>query len=392
MRVLIAGGGVAALETALALHDLARERVDLTLVAPDEHFVLRPMLVAQPFAKGRASTVPLLRVAAETDARLLHHAVASVDTAEHHLLTTDGERLPYDALVLALGARPATVYRRSLTFSAACDPTDYNDLLRDLEEGHCDRLTFVVPPGATWSLPLYELALMTAKQVRGMGIESLEIHFVTPEEHPLDLFGLAAAADVRRLLGRAGIHLHTGVRARQRQDGALLLEPTDQVLDRTRVVALPELKGPGLPGLPSDEHGFVPVDDFGRVRGVDGVYAAGDMTARPVKQGGLAAQQADAIAEMLAHEAGADIEPTPYRPVLRGTLLTGAEDHHLRDTEHGVGVATSELMWWPPGKVAGAYLAPYLAGEVGERLMDLPPHRASRPIDLPLPGMEAHRV
>ncbi len=233
---------------------------------------------------------------------------------------------------------------------------------------------------------------MTARQVHGMGITGLDIHVVTPETHPLELFGLAASADVQRLLGRAGIQLHTGTSATQRADGALLLEPTDDVIDRTRVVALPELKGREIPGLPCDESGFVPVDDHGRVPGLDGVYAAGDMTARDIKQGGLAAQQADAVAEMLAHEAGVDIDPQPYRAVLRGTLLTGAEEHHLRDSEHGVGVASTELMWWPPGKIAGSYLAPYLAGEVGERLMDLPPYRARRVIELELTPKESDHV
>ena len=57
---------------------------------------------------------------------------------------------------------------------------------------------------------------------------------------------------------------------------------------------------------------------------MDGVFAAGDATTFPIKQGGLAAQQADAVAEMVACAAGADIRPQPFRPILRGTLLTGA--------------------------------------------------------------------
>jgi sulfide:quinone oxidoreductase len=39
LRVLIAGGGAAGLETMMALRALAGERVDLTLVAPDDEFV-----------------------------------------------------------------------------------------------------------------------------------------------------------------------------------------------------------------------------------------------------------------------------------------------------------------------------------------------------------------
>ena len=59
LRVLIAGGGVAALETVLALRALAGDRVKLELLAPDEEFVERPLAVlsgptfAKEVAKGR---------------------------------------------------------------------------------------------------------------------------------------------------------------------------------------------------------------------------------------------------------------------------------------------------------------------------------------------------
>jgi sulfide:quinone oxidoreductase len=51
-NVVIAGGGVAGLEALLALRALAADRVDLTLIAPDDHFAYRPLAVAQPFALG----------------------------------------------------------------------------------------------------------------------------------------------------------------------------------------------------------------------------------------------------------------------------------------------------------------------------------------------------
>jgi len=198
------------------------------------------------------------------------------------------------------------------------------------------------------------------------------------------VFGRAPSDDVQALLDRAGIHLHTATQAEQHEDGSLLLHPSGVRLQRTPVVALPTLEGPRIDGLPRDEHGFIPVDDFGRVAQLEDVYAAGDATTCAVKQGGLAAQQADAVADHIAFTAGADIDPKPFRPVLRGTLLTGTEDHHLRSTERGAGVASELLMWWPPGKVAGAHLAPYLAGEFGRTLIDLPPYATSLSVTAPV--------
>jgi sulfide:quinone oxidoreductase len=148
-----------------------------------------------------------------------------------------------------------------------------------------------------------------------------------------------------------------------------------------RVITLPSLEGPRLPGLPQDRDGFIPVDGFGRVSGLEDVYAAGDVTAFPLKQGGLAAQQADAVAGTIAARAGAAHAPSPFRPVLRGLLLTGGAPLYLRaepqrlPREATVAIeaqptrrpvrdasaAAGQALWWPPGKIAGRYLAPYLA-------------------------------
>jgi sulfide:quinone oxidoreductase len=149
-----------------------------------------------------------------------------------------------------------------------------------------------------------------------------------------------------------------------------------------RVVTLAQLEGPRLPGLPHDQHGFIPVDAHGRVHGVEGVYAAGDVTAFPLKQGGLAAQQADAVAEAIAAELDAPISPRPFTPVLRGLLLTGGAPLYLRSQpqrlprEASVAIeaptplrrnirdasaAAGQPLWWPPAKIAGRYLGPFLA-------------------------------
>ena len=89
------------------------------------------------------------------------------------------------------------------------------------------------------------------------------------------------------------------------------------------MVALPAMDGPAMDGLPKDEGGFIPIDEHARVRGVEDVYAAGDGTNFPIKQGGLGTQQADAAAAHIAHRLGAAIDVEPFHPVLRGKLLTG---------------------------------------------------------------------
>jgi sulfide:quinone oxidoreductase len=363
-HVVIAGGGVAAVELALALHDLAGPRVRMTLVAPQPDFELRALRTAEPFSADHARRHSLADLAERVGARLIADRVLAVDGDRHELRLARAGILGYDTLVLATGARHRTAYSRAITFSDETESQDYHGLLADLDGRWTRSVAFVVPPGTTWPLPLYELALMTAREVHAMGINDARLQVVSPEATPLALFGPEASEAVADLLARAHVTFTGNTYARPDADGHLQLLPGGDRLDAERVVALPTIEGIPIGGVPGDDRGFIPVDENGSVRGLADVYAAGDGTTFPVKQGGLACQQADAIAELLAAAAGADVQPVPFRPVLRGRLLTGRGaqflEHPLAGGD-GPGARSELRLWSAHRKVDGRYLSPWLA-------------------------------
>jgi sulfide:quinone oxidoreductase len=364
LRVLVAGGGVAGLEALLALRDLAPERVALTLLSPEREFAYRPMAVAVPFARGHMQRLDLADAARATSAEFVRGELAAVDSASHEAVLTDGRRLGYGALLIAVGAGSEPAYSRVSTWTPELDQEVFGGLLADLEEGYAKRIAFVVPPDVAWPLPAYELALMTAWDARDMGQDDVRITLYTPERLPLEIFGEQASAGLRADLEEAGVAVRTGVRLEEDPDAPARLLADGEPIESQRVVALPRAIARGVGGLPVDERGFIRVDEYGRVDGLPGIWAAGDAVAFPVKQGGLAAQQAGAAAESIAAEAGADITPSPFHPVLRGVLLTGRGRQWIRrdlTAEDAEGEAQRHALWWPPTKVAGRYLAPYLA-------------------------------
>ena len=360
LNVLIAGGGVAGLEAAFALRALAADRVHCTLLTPEPEFVYRPMAVAEPFARGVAQRVALEQIAADAGATLVSGSLARVDDAARVVETTDGRSLGYDALLVAVGAGSEPAFPRGVTWTPEADADVFGGLLRDIEEGYVKEVAFVVPVGVAWPLPAYELALMTAWQADGMGQRDVRVTIYTPESAPLQAFGIAAGTAVREDLDAAGVRVETDAAVHAGASG-FVAEPGGRALGG-RVVSLPRAVGPGVPGLANDVRGFIRVDEHGKVFGTANVWAAGDAIAFPVKQGGLAAQQGVAAAEAIAARAGADVQPAPFRPVLRGVLLTGRGQAWLRrsgeDSE-----AQRRALFWPPTKIAGRYLAPYLAGE-----------------------------
>ena len=373
-RILIAGGGVAALEAALTLHELAAELVDVELVAPEPRFWYRPLSVAEPFGLGESQSFDLADLATQAGALLTLGAVDAVDARRHIVRTHTGAELEYDSLLLACGAVPWPAVPGAITFRGPADTPLLSDLVTRMDAGEVARIVVAVPLGAVWSLPAYELALMLSAHADAAGLRDVRIALVTPEDEPLLLFGGAARDAIRSLLDERGIVLHTGFFATEVRDGEIHLLPSSTI-EADCVVALPTLRGPRIDGIPQTRDGFVVVDAHGRVDELPDVYAAGDITRFPVKQGGIATQQADAAAESIAADAGAELDPQPFRPILRGLLLTGDAPRFLRRdvAAGGAGAATVEPLWWPPAKLVGRRLAPFLAALVGAEHEDAPP-------------------
>jgi sulfide:quinone oxidoreductase len=381
-HVVVAGAGVAGLETSLALNAIAREYVTVELLTPEQDFTYRPLAVAEPFQFGEVRRFPLDRLVDAAGAELRNGALVGVDPEAKRALLAEGRSLEYDALVLALGAQPREAVLGALTFRGPEDRAALTDLFERVTAGELGRLVFAVSAAASWALPLYELAFLAGEYLTEHLTRGVEILVVTPEERPLGLFGNAASDAIAELLKLRGIGIETATVPRSWVDGTLSLDDGRE-LAADAVVALPALEGRPISGVPQDGSGFVLTDEFGGVVGLPDVYAAGDLTRSPIKQGGLAAQQADSVASAIASDAGAPVRPTPYRPVLRGLLLTGLAPRFLRAEGESSTVGTQPL-WWPPAKIVGRYLSPFLAQQLGLATTLAEPPRDAVPIEVAL--------
>jgi sulfide:quinone oxidoreductase len=369
--VLIAGGGVAALEAALALRDLAGERAEVEICSPREDFVYRPFSVAAPYGATQALRHDMSALAERCGARFRRASIGSVDPASRRARTHDGEEVSYDELLVACGTRLLAGVPGALTFWGVPDDPRVRELIDDLRAGKLRRVAFTMPAGGSWVLPLYELALLAEREVRRAGVEEASLVVVTPEESPLLLFGRRASERVGELLAGRGIELLSSSSPVSYADGRLSVAPGDAV-EADAVLSLPRLTGRQIGGVPHDLDGFVPIDEHCRVGGMTHAYAAGDVTSVPVKQGGLAGQQADVAAEAIAAELGVDLDPRAFEPVMRGVLWTGEEPLYLEGHPAGghgeSSVASAEPLWQGDehGKLVGRYLTPFFAGLAAE--------------------------
>jgi sulfide:quinone oxidoreductase len=373
-KVVIVGGGVAALEAAFCLNDLAGDLVSTTIIAPDVDFVYLPTAVQEPFGRPLARSYPLAPIVKDAGAELCSDTFAWLDSEFFVVHTKGGEQLQYDALLLAPGA---SVYA-NLRYTITLDPHRLDDqlhgVLQDIEGGHVHKLGFVIPDGPVWPLPIYELALMTALRAQETSAD-VEITIVTPEPAPLAAFGPTVAEHLGQLLSSSGITIVASTHSTVHGPGLIAMHPDESLqvdpmqpgeeIHADRVIGLPQLFGPHLPGVPtSSGRGFISTNKHGRVHGVNRTWAAGDATDFPIKFGGIAAQQADVAAQSIAALAGAEIEPHTFQPELHAVLLTGGPPLILSARPSGSTATHSQVTEvqgvTPPAKIDAKYLAPYL--------------------------------
>ena len=367
-HVVICGGGVAALEGLLRLRALLGSAGAITLVAPNDDFVYRPLAVREAMAFGPTRRYELRGVVESGGAEWLRDTLAWVDSGAQVAHTGGGQELRYDALLVAVGGRLVSDFEHALTFRDTEAEKVQRQVVEDVQDEHARSIAFVLSEGPVYPLPAYELALMTAAHGRGAGVQGLEIALVTPEPYPLAVFGGTAGAAVAELLMQSGITVYRSARAHVPSAGRLLIQPQGVELTPDRIVAMPRITGPSIRGLAGGgAHGFIPIDSICAVPGTDGrVFAAGDAADYPIKHGGLGAQQADTAALAIAALAGAGVERQRLLPEIRGKLLTGQDPLYLRARLVGAQGFDSEVFDSPPwpvdDKVVAEELGPYLAG------------------------------
>lgn len=340
-KILIVGGGIAGIEALMALTDLGDHRLQIEVIADKPAFVMRPQMIGEPWG-GAPLKVGLDRLCRDFGAKFSLGTVVDVDMEASRVTTAAGDVIRYDRLLLAPGARSSLPFAGTRTIG-------FGALPRALATSETGTFAVIAPSAARWTLPAYELALLIAGRGR-------TVRVVTSEDAPLEAFGPDTYAVTRELLQRHGVIVDN-------RSAQPILERIDELADS--VVSLPLLVGPAITGLPTDSHGFIKVGPDMRVRGAVNVFAAGDATAHPIKQGGLGSQQADTAAAEIVRSCGADdVPPKPYSPVLRGKLTTfdGEELYLRRELDgHDRGVARSLPLWQPAGIVCAWRLARWLS-------------------------------
>ena len=289
-RVLVLGSGFAGLWAALGaarrLDELgaAHGAVDVTVVSSQPFHDIR---VRNYEADISACRIPLQDLLDPAGVGHITADVTGIDPARATVSTADGTTLSYDRLVLAVGSRVAKPDIPGLA-EFGYDVDTYDGAMRlqahihGLAERAADPATataVVVGAGLT--------GIETASELPGMLSDALgpaatpRVILVDRNPHVGSDMGESARPVIEEALAANHVDTLTGVGVTA-VDGRSVTLSSGEVVAAATVVWCAGMRANPLTaqfGVPCDRLGRLPVDDYLRVEGIAGVFAAGDVAA-----------------------------------------------------------------------------------------------------------------
>jgi sulfide:quinone oxidoreductase len=404
-RILVLGGGFAALETAFLLRMRLHDAADISLVSDHDHFTFRPNTIYIPFGADPDSLrIDLATPLARRDIRGELGTAVAVDADAKLVFLDNGREIGFDKLVIATGAgmSPEEVPGLAEHAETIWSPDSMLSLgirLRHLRDaaraGEPQRVLFLVPPNNKCAGPLYEIAFMLETWLRRHNArDEVTLTWSTFEDGYIQAFGPRLHEVVVREFSERGIDGHLGEVVTEVGPGEVFYAGGATRGFDHLIAFPPYVAAIRWPDLPADERGFLATDATTRqLAGHPDIYVPGDAGDFPVKQAFLALLQADTVAEHIACEVTGRAFAAPFDPVSMCVMemfdkatfaqvpleVTGDPDHPVRvrpDANGAYKVGVSPL-WRLGKKMLGLYLPmrfgagePFHAGH-GWQLMDV---------------------
>ncbi|GAA3064476.1 NAD(P)/FAD-dependent oxidoreductase [Pseudonocardia yunnanensis] len=379
-EVLIIGGGFAGVRSAAAA---VRQRQDagvaasdmrVTLVSAGDDLVIRPRLYEADPGRMR---VPLDQVLGPIGVRRVAATITGIDTQKREVsgIGRDGTptTLSYDRLILAAGSRvvrptlPGAEYLfdiDTLAGAAALDAHLQRLPSRPAAEG---RFTAVVVGAGFTGI---EIATELGWRLRAVAEETEQVRVVLVDrnENVGHELGEGPRPQILEALNELGVERRLGVSLESVTPEGARLSDGSEIAAATVIWTAGMVASPLTEQVPAprDQLGRLTVDEFLRVTGVPGVYAAGD-TAAPHVEEGHTVMQSCQYAMPQGHFAGvnaaADLlgarqtpfAPPPYVTCLdlgpTGAVLTRGWDRTVvktREDAKGIKQMINAELIYPP--------------------------------------------
>jgi NADH dehydrogenase len=369
MRIVVVGAGFGGLNTVRSLRDAA---VDITLVDANNFHLFQPLLYQVATAGLDADDIayPVRgTLRRQRNARFRLGRVTGVDLDAREVALADGTSLPYDVLVLSIGAVSASfgvagVEEHALQLKSLADAERVRShLLHRFEAasaagGAADGELDVVivgggPTGVEMAGGIRELYdKVLARDFPDLPIRTAKITLVEATDRVLGTFAPKLSASAERALRKRGIDLALGTGVDRVVPGGVDLADGRAIRGGTVIWAAGVRANPLASefGLPVGRGGRVVVDADLSVRDHPEVFVVGDVAASPSVDGGALPQVAQVAIQGGRHVArqirrrlvGEPTEPFRYKD--KGSMATIGRNAAVTQLPNGI-TLTGPVGW-----------------------------------------------
>jgi NADH:ubiquinone reductase (H+-translocating) len=302
--VVVAGGGFAGFHAARALGRLARSKLDVAVVDPNDYFLYLPLLPEVTAGILDPRTVAASLVSAGRGVRHIVGAVTGIDMDGRRLTVRDPDgdlrTMGYNHLVVALGSVNKLLPIPGVTdyahgYRSLAEAVYLRDhLLRQLEIAELSddpperqaRCTFVVVgagyTGTEVAASGQLLTRIAARRRQGLSGQRLRWILIDIAPRLMPELDPRLSATATRVLSARGMEIRTGTSVEHATQDGVQLSDGEFVPTRSLIWCVgvrPDLMVERL-GLPM-RHGRVTVDEYLAVPGHPEIHACGDAAAVP---------------------------------------------------------------------------------------------------------------
>lgn len=381
-NVVLVGAGHAHVEVLRSFAEDPPHGIGLTLVTRSRHALYSGMLPGLIAGLYRTDDIQIdaWRLARAAGAEIVEASADGVDVHTRRLQCAGRESIPYDVLSFDIGS---TTNISGITgigeHTVPVRPIDrFLERFESLRQRalHATGTTRIVVVGG--GAAGVELVLSLANRLRAEASEAggpadrLQFVLVCGTAALLPGFPPSFCEKFRAVLEATGIGVVTGAVVTAVEPGRLIVEgqpavPANEILWATGAAPPPWLRATDLP---VDRQGFISVEADLRVRGLDNVFAAGDIasfTPRPLAKSGVYAVRQGPVLARNIRRLLAGEPPVRYRPQTNTLYLVSTGRRHAIGTRNGIVVA-GRWVWhfkdWIDRRWIGRYKA--VGGAAGD--------------------------
>lgn len=288
-NVVILGGGIAGVEAAICYR---KEGFDVELISDRNYLFIYPLAIWIPVNTARFDDVayPLDKLAARHGFKLTVDRVKEIDASARAFTLERGGIRRAEHLVIALGASKTRYAGGEHTLSI-CGAPEHSIRLKEKIDALVARGSGKIAfgfggnpndPSGVRGGPGFELFFNLHHHLKKLGIrDRFEMTFFAPMPSPGARMGEKALQRMKKMFIRNRFHTHYGKKITRFEENGIVFEDGSRV-ESDLTMFIPAGEGLGLirsSDLPKNNAGFIRINDYCEIEGIDGWYAIGDAAA-----------------------------------------------------------------------------------------------------------------